>query len=145
LRFTARCLEIAHDRANPIQAFQDQRNRVGRYFKLAITYLAKHVLASMSDRFQPRQAKKTTGALDGVNKSENVAKQFGIVGILLELDQLDIENREILGGFRQEFTEQIVHTLDPVIGCLRLSVVRGSKDQVFPLVSFDQRCKKGLI
>ena len=30
-------------------------------------------------------------------------------GLLFELDQLDVENGKVLGGFRQELTQQIIH------------------------------------
>jgi hypothetical protein len=44
-----------------------------------------------------------------MDKTEDVSEQLHVVRILLELHQLDIQNRKILGGFRQELTQQIVH------------------------------------
>jgi hypothetical protein len=44
-----------------------------------------------------------------VDQAKDVAEQFHVVRVLLELDQLDVQNGKVLRGFRQELTQQIIH------------------------------------
>jgi hypothetical protein len=43
-----------------------------------------------------------------MNQTENIGKDLRF-RILLELDQLEIQNGQAFAGFRQEFTQEIVH------------------------------------
>jgi len=92
-----------------IQRFEDQADSGGRDGQLAIADPAEHVLAGVSDRFQPRQAEEAAGALDGVHDAEDVAEQLRIIRVLLEADEFLIEQRETLGGLGQKFAEEVVH------------------------------------
>ncbi len=67
----------------------------------------------MRQRLEARQPEKAAGALDGVHQAENVIENFGVVRILLEPDQLDVDEIETLVGLRQEFPQQIVHETRP--------------------------------
>src|SRR3546814_20744784 len=46
-------------------------------------------------------------------QAEDVAKQLLVVGILLELHQLDVQLRKAFVGLGQKFTQQIIHRLSP--------------------------------
>jgi hypothetical protein len=71
----------------------------------------------MRHGLEARQAEEAARALYGVNEPEDVPEQVGIVGVLLELHQLEIENREALGRFRKKFAEQVVHWSRPSEYC----------------------------
>src|SRR4029450_10370690 len=81
---------------------------------LAVAYLAEHILTGMGDRFQPRQTEEAAGAFDSMDQTKDVTQQFHIIRVLLELDQLDIQNRKILESFSQEFAEEIIHRKGPI-------------------------------
>ena len=67
------------------------------------------VSAACASVFEARQAEKAAGALDGVDEPENVAENLGVVGILLETHELDVDHVEALVGLDQEFLEKIIH------------------------------------
>ena len=59
----------------------------------------------MGQRFQPRQAEKAAGALDGVNQAEDVIQDLGVVRFLLEPHQLIIDGVQALAGLRQKLPQ----------------------------------------
>jgi hypothetical protein len=63
----------------------------------------------MRHRLEPRQPKEAAGALDGVDQTEDIAEKTGIVGILFELDQLEVEHRQALVCLGQKFAEKVIH------------------------------------
>ncbi len=74
------------------------------------------VSAACASVFEARQAEETAGALDGVDEAEDVAENFGVVGLLLETHELDVDHVEALVGLDQEFLEQVVHRQQPSPG-----------------------------
>ena len=70
----------------------------------------------MREGFEPRQSEKTAGALDGVNQPKDVAENLGVVRLLLETHELDVDHVETLVGFDQELAEQVVHYNRPSLG-----------------------------
>ena len=68
----------------------------------------------MRDGFKARQADEAARALDGVNQAENVVERRLVAGITLEAHKLDVDHVEAFSRFRQEFTEQIVHSRFPL-------------------------------
>ena len=71
------------------------------------------VSAGMRQRFEPRQAEEAAGALDGVDEAEDVVENLGVVRLLLETHQLDVDGVEALAGLGQELPQQIVHGTQP--------------------------------
>ena len=67
-------------------------------------------------RFQARQTEESAGALDGVDEAENVVENLGVVRLLLETHELDVDHVEALVGLGQEFPEQVVHRQRPSPG-----------------------------
>ena len=47
----------------------------------------------MRHRFETRQAEEPTSAFHSMNQPEDVPEQLRVVRILLELHQLDVQNR----------------------------------------------------
>ena len=91
-----------------VDAGEDQRHRFGRH-RHAVAEFAHQGFAGMGQRFQPRQAEKAAGALDGVNQAENVIQNLGVVRILLEPHQLIVDGVQALAGLRQKLPQQIIH------------------------------------
>ena len=75
----------------------------------AVAKLAHQRFGGVRQRFQPRQAEKAAGALDGVHQAEDVIEDLGVVGILLETHELDVDHVETLVGLGHEFPQQLVH------------------------------------
>src|SRR3546814_7079280 len=65
-----------------------------RDLQLAVAHLAQHILAGVRHTLETGQAEKSAGSLDRVHQAEDVAKQLLVVGILLELHQLDVQDRK---------------------------------------------------
>ena len=68
-----------------------------------------HRFGGVRQGFQARQAAKSAGALDGVYEAENIIEDLGVIGILLEANELDVDDVETLVGLGHEFPEQVVH------------------------------------
>src|SRR5581483_1693866 len=75
----------------------------------ALPELAHQIFGGVSQRLKPWQSEKSAGALDGVDEAKNVVEDVGVVGILLETDQLDVDNVEAFVGLGEEFVQQVVH------------------------------------
>ncbi len=106
---TAR-LEFAQKIANAINAFENHRDRFGRYLQHTVAKFPEHVLARVRDFFQARQTEKTAGALDGVHQTKDIAENPIVARVLLELDQFDVEDREIFRRLGQKFIQQVIHS-----------------------------------
>ena len=57
----------------------------------AVAELAHQGFGGVRQRLKARQPEKPAGALDGVNQAEDVAEDLGVVRLLLETHQLDID------------------------------------------------------
>jgi hypothetical protein len=91
-----------------IERRQNQRD-CGFRDRHAVTEFAHQALGSMRERRKPRQTKKAACAFDGVNKPENIGKNFGVVRLLLKAHELDIDGIETLMGLGQKIPQQLVH------------------------------------
>ena len=91
-----------------VEGRKDQRDRVLRD-RQAVAEFAHQDLGGMRERREPRQSEKAAGALDGVNETENVGENFGVVRLLLETHEFDIDRIETLMGLGQEIAQQLVH------------------------------------
>jgi hypothetical protein len=63
------------------------------------------------DPFQTGEPKETAGPLDGVHQPEDVIQDGGVVRLLLELDEFNVNNIETFAGLGQKFSEEVVHGL----------------------------------
>ena len=75
----------------------------------AVAKFAHQRLGGVRQRFQPRQPEEAAGALDGVDEAENVIENLGVVRILLETHEFDVDHVETLVGLGHEFPQQVVH------------------------------------
>ena len=87
---------------------EDQRDGVAGD-RHAVAEFAHQGFGGVRQRLQARQAEEAAGALDGVDQTENVAENLGVVGLLLEAHQLDVDHVETFVGLGQEFPQQVVH------------------------------------
>ena len=101
---------------NPLDAIErleDHGHRLGGDGKHAVAVLAEYVLGHMRDRLQAWQSEKTARPLDRVDDPENLTQETRVIGIFLESDQSDIENREALVCLGEKFVQQLVHEHPP--------------------------------
>ena len=67
----------------------------------------------MLELSEPRQAEKAACAFERVHQSKDGVEHLGIVRILLEAHELDVELVKVLAGLGQEFARELVHTPPP--------------------------------
>ncbi len=113
-------LELAENLLDAVDGRENQRDGL-RGDCDAVTKPAHQRLRRMGERLQPRQPEEPAGSLDGVDEAEDVVEDLGVVGILLETDQLDVDQVEALVGLGQEFTQQLVHANAPGRGATRVA------------------------
>ncbi len=87
---------------------QDERDGIAGD-RHAIAEFAHQGFGGVRQRFEPRQPEESAGALDGVNEAENVVEDLGVVRLLLEPDEFDIDRVEALVRLGQELAQQVVH------------------------------------
>ena len=75
----------------------------------AVAEFAHQRFGGMRQRFQPRQAEETAGAFDGVDETENIAENLGVVRVLLKTHELDVDHVETFVGLGDKFPQQVVH------------------------------------
>ncbi len=75
----------------------------------AVAELAHQRFGGVRQRFEPRQAEEAAGALDGVDEAEDVVENLGVVRLLLEAHELDVDDVEAFVRLGQEFPQQVVH------------------------------------
>ncbi len=105
-------LELVEDLLDPVDGREDERDRIAGH-RHAIAELAHERLGGVRERFEPRQSKKAAGALDRVDKPEDVVQDLGVVRFLLEMYELDVNRIEALACFGQKLAQQIVHESKP--------------------------------
>ena len=93
---------------DPVDGEQHQRDGLAGH-RHAVAEFAHQGFGGVRQRLQARQAEEAAGALDGVDEAEDVAENFGVVRLLLETHELDVDHVEALVGLDQEFLEQVVH------------------------------------
>ena len=101
-------LEPAEHFLQPVDGGENQRDGIAGH-RHAVAELAHQRLGRMGERFEARQAEKAAGPLDRVDEAKDVVENLGVVGILLEANQLDVDDVEALVRFGEEFPQQIVH------------------------------------
>src|SRR6266496_3502216 len=106
--FSLAVFELDKDLLDAIDGGENERDGLGGDGK-TIAKPAHQRLRRMRKRLQPRQSEKSAGAFDRVDQAEDVVEDLGVVRILLEADQLDVDDVEALIGLGQEFAQQFVH------------------------------------
>ena len=101
-------LQAGENFLDAVDAGQDQRDRFAGD-RHAVAEFAHQGLGGMRQRFQPRQAQKAAGALDGVDQAKDVIQNLGVVRILLEPHQLIVDGVQALAGLGQKLPQQIIH------------------------------------
>ena len=98
----------------------------------AVAEFSHQRFGGVRQRFQPRQSQEAAGALDGVDQPEDVAEDFGVVGLLLETHEFDVDHVETFVGLGHEFPQQVVHATHAFIDgdTTRLRLSLGSRGSV---------------
>ncbi len=108
LRLALVAFERFEDRLDAVDGGQDQRDGVVGH-RHAVAKLAHQRFGGMRQRFEPRQPEEAAGPLDGVDEAEDVVENLGVVRVLLEAHELDVDHVEAFVGLGQEFPQQVVH------------------------------------
>ena len=82
--------------AGGVDRLQDEGHQGRSEFPLAIAQLAQKALGLMGDPLQRRKREEAARALDGVNGAEDAGQQRRVLRVLLQLDELLIQAREVL-------------------------------------------------
>ena len=91
---------------------ENERDGVGGD-RHAVAELAHQGFGGMRQRLEPRQAEEAAGALDGVDEAKDVAEDVGVIRILFEAHQLDIDTSRLSFVSVRELPQQVVHTQAP--------------------------------
>ena len=97
-------LQACQNFLDAVDRGQDQADRFAGD-RHAVAEFAHQGLAGMRQRFQPRQAEKAAGALDGVDQAKNVIQNLGVVRVLLEPNQLIVDRVQALAGLGQKLPQ----------------------------------------
>ena len=100
--------ELAEHVLDAVDGEQDQRDGLAGD-RHAVAELAHQGFGGVRQRFQPRQAEEAAGALDGVDEAEDVVENLGVVRLLLETHELDVDHVEAFVRLGQELPQQVVH------------------------------------
>ena len=79
----------------------------------AVAILTHQRFGGMGQRLEARQAEEAARALDRVNQPEDIVENAGIIRVLLELHELNVDDVQAFMRFGQEFAEKIVHEPTP--------------------------------
>ena len=101
-------LEPVEHFLEPVDGREDQRDGFAGD-RHAVAEFAHQRFGGVRQRFQPRQPEEAAGALDGVDEAENIVEDLGVVRLLLEADELDVDRVEALVRLGQELAQQVVH------------------------------------
>ncbi len=101
-------LQSAQNVLEAIDGGQDQRDRLAGD-RHAVAKLAHERLSRVGERFQPRQAKKSAGPFDRMDEAKDVIEDLGVVGVLLETNELHVDDVEAFVRLGEEFPQEIVH------------------------------------
>ena len=108
IRLALLALERFENFLDAVDGGENERDGVaGR--RRAVAEFAHQGLGGVRERFQPRQAEKAAGAFDGVDEAENVIEDLGVVRVLLETHELDVDDVETFVRLGHEFPQQVVH------------------------------------
>jgi hypothetical protein len=109
--------ERVQDCLDAIDGGEDQRDGItGR--GQAVAKLAHQRLGGVRQSFQSRQSNEAAGPLDGMDETEDVIENLGVVRFLLKAHELDVDHVETLIGLGHEFPQQVVHWTNAFIGGL---------------------------
>ena len=101
-------LELVEQHLDAVDGGEDERDGVARD-RHAVAELAHQRFGGVRERFEPRQVEEAAGAFDGVDEAEDVVEDLGVVGILLEAHELDVDDVDAFVRLGEEFPQQVVH------------------------------------
>ena len=107
-RFAQAHGDLAEDEFDPVHRRQDH----GHVGLAGVGFVAQALdqgLGRMRQAFEPGQAEKTAGALDGVDDAEDVGEDAGVRRLALEAHELRADRLQLLRSFRKEILEKLFH------------------------------------
>jgi hypothetical protein len=107
-------LELVEQRLDAVDGGEHKRDGLAGD-RPAAAEISHQRFGGVGQRLEPRQAEEAAGALDGVDQPKNIVEDLGVVRLLLETHELNVDDVEAFAGFGQEIPQQLVHrtrTLD---------------------------------
>ena len=101
-RLRAVTLQPGQDLLDPVDAGEDHAYPLDRN-RCAVAILAHQRFGRMRELGEAGQAEEAAGPFDGVDQPEDRVEHLGVVRLLLETHELDVELIEALAGLVQEF------------------------------------------
>ena len=102
-RLGAVALEPGQDLLDAVDAGEDHADALDRDGR-PVAILAHQRLGGMRELGEAVQAEKAASSFDGVHQPEDGVEHLGIVRLLLEAHELEVELVEPLAGLGQEFS-----------------------------------------
>jgi hypothetical protein len=103
-----RALERFQNCLDTVDGGQNKRHRFARR-RSTVAKLAHERLGCVSKRLQTWQAEKAASAFDRVDEAENIIENLGVVWILFETHELDVDHVETFVRLGDKFPQQVVH------------------------------------
>ena len=100
--------ELVEDLLDPVDRRQDDGDGLAGH-RHAVAEFSHQRLSRVGERFEPGQSEEPAGSFDRVDKPEDVVEDLGVVRVLFEANELDVDGVEALVGLGQEFSQQIIH------------------------------------
>ena len=107
-RLALRALERFQNCLDTVDGGQNKRHRFARR-RSTVAKLAHQRLGCVSKRLQTWQAEKAASAFDRVDEAENIIENLGVVWILFETHELDVDHVETFVRLGDKFPQQVVH------------------------------------
>jgi len=108
LRLDAVALKPLEDLLDAIDALEDDADALDSDGR-TVAILPHQGLGGMRELGESREPEKAASPFDRMHQPEDGVEHLGIVGVLLEADELDIELVEAFVGLGKEFAQQLVH------------------------------------
>src|SRR5208337_337084 len=109
LAFVAIRLNCLEDGAQPVEQVQKARDDWTIGGQLTFAQLTQQVFAGMGQRFQPLEAQKSGGALDGMHRTEYLSNQSRILRPLFQIGQTALHAVQPFLALDQELPRQLIH------------------------------------
>ncbi len=109
LAFIAIRLDGLEDGAQPVEQVQKARDNWTIGGNLSLAQLTQQVFTCVGQRFQPLEAQKPGGALDGMHRTEDLSNQSPILWPLLQVGQTALHAVQPFLALDQELPRQLIH------------------------------------
>src|SRR5207248_2533598 len=95
--------------ANSVDRRQQGAGNLRVEGQLTAAQPAEQALGGMGHGLQLHKSQKAGSALDGVQRAEDTGQRLALGRFFLQLDEIEVELREVLVRLEQEFADDLIH------------------------------------